>query len=122
MSEPTAKAIAEGALKRSAADLSVAITGIAGPSGGELTTPTGTVWIAWARRTDNLVHAARYRFSGDRREVRKLAAAKAVWGLSRLLGDREQTFNAPSTPRAKKLRLCEWAKDGKIVMFSPLLL
>ena len=43
-------------------------------------------------------------------------------GLSRLLGDREQTFNAPSTPRAKKLRLCEWAKDGKIVMFSPLLL
>ena len=87
VSEPTARAMAEGALKHSTADLSVAITGIAGPSGGEVTTPTGTVWIAWACRNANLVHTACFRFCGDRRTVRKLAAEKAVWGLLRLLDD-----------------------------------
>lgn len=102
VSEPTAKAMAEGALKGSSADLSVAITGIAGPGGGEVTTPTGTVWIAWACRADELVHTARFRFSGDRRAVRKLAAVKAVWGLLRLLDDSEQTSTAASTARAKK--------------------
>ena len=84
VSEPTARAMVEGALKHSDADLSVAITGIAGPGGGDLTTPTGTVWIAWSARTDELTHTACYRFLGDRSAVRELAVAKAIWGLLKL--------------------------------------
>lgn len=87
VSEPTAREMAEGALDHSSADLSVAITGIAGPSGGDVTSPTGTVWIAWARRSDDMVHAAQYRFLGDRAAVRELALEKAIWGLLRLVDD-----------------------------------
>jgi nicotinamide-nucleotide amidase len=87
VSEPTAKAMATGALTHSSADVSVAITGVAGPGGGELFAPTGTVWFAWARRHDSLVHTASEQFSGDRQAVRRGAVLKAVCGLQQLLGD-----------------------------------
>lgn len=81
VSEPCAKEMAAGALTHSAADLSVAITGVAGPDGGDAVTPIGTVWFAWAQRGESLIHTAQHRFEGDRAAVREAAAQRAAIGL-----------------------------------------
>lgn len=80
VSEPVALAMAEGALRRSRADWSVAVTGVAGPTGGTAAKPVGTVWIAVARRVDSAVtsKAARHRFPGDRRAVRLATVAESL--------------------------------------------
>jgi nicotinamide-nucleotide amidase len=59
VSEPVATAMAEGALSRSGADVAVAITGIAGPSGGSPSKPVGLVHFALARRGRPTHHVAR---------------------------------------------------------------
>ncbi len=80
VSEATARAMAEGALAGSRADLAVAITGIAGPGGGSAGKPVGTVCFAWARRGEAAVTATR-RYAGDRRAVRLAAVAEALAGM-----------------------------------------
>src|SRR6266481_3513672 len=50
VSEPTARAMAEGALRHSHAQVALAVTGVAGPTGGSANKPIGTVWFAWAAR------------------------------------------------------------------------
>src|SRR5512133_1143402 len=50
VSEPVVRAMAEGALRRMAATVSVAVSGVAGPAGGSDDKPVGTVWLAWAWR------------------------------------------------------------------------
>ena len=85
VSEPTVREMATGALDRFGSDLSVAVSGIAGPDGGTVDKPVGTVWFAWARRpTAGVVEleSARALFPGDRDVVRRLAVARA---LERLL-------------------------------------
>lgn len=77
VSEQTAREMAEGCLKHSLADLSIAITGIAGPTGGTSQKPVGTVWIAWASKKKP-TQAIRYLFSGDRQAIRLSAIAKAL--------------------------------------------
>ncbi len=52
VSEPVARAMAEGALTNSHADIAVSITGVAGPDGGDVISPVGTVWFAWAIRDE----------------------------------------------------------------------
>ena len=81
VSEAVAAAMARGALEHSAADLAVAVTGIAGPGGGTADKPVGLVWFAWAERGRDC-RTARQRFAGDRAEIRRAAVH---WGLQQLL-------------------------------------
>jgi nicotinamide-nucleotide amidase len=83
VSAETARAMATGLLQRSGVDFALATTGIAGPDGGTVAKPVGTVFIALASRTATLVK--QYRFHGDRSEVRQLTAATALDGLRRYL-------------------------------------
>ena len=85
VSEEVAREMARGALIHSAADLSVAITGIAGPTGGSRAKPVGLVWFAWGAR-GQLVQTRRFRFAGNRTEIRLQAVYVALQGLSDLLG------------------------------------
>ena len=71
-----AESMALGALYRSHAKASIAVTGIAGPSGGSNEKPVGTVWIAWC--VDTRVSKELCRFSGDRQQVRHLTAQHAI--------------------------------------------
>lgn len=70
VSEPVARAMAEGALARSPADVTVAVTGIAGPTGGGPDKPVGLVHLAAARRGGATLHERRL-FAGDRAAVRE---------------------------------------------------
>jgi nicotinamide-nucleotide amidase len=89
VSEVVARAMAAGALAHSAADFSLAVTGIAGPSGGSAQKPVGTVWLAWARRAAGgaapLVDAALHRLAGDRADVRQASVRIALAGLLALV-------------------------------------
>lgn len=69
-----------GALSRSRANVAVAITGIAGPTGGTPGKPLGTVWLAWGRGHHPPVTRL-YRFDGDRDAVRRQTVAAALRGL-----------------------------------------
>lgn len=77
VSEEVARAMAEGSLCAAKADLSVAVTGIAGPSGATANKPVGLVHIASARKDFSTLHA-RCVFSGNRSEVRLQAVAAAL--------------------------------------------
>jgi len=79
-------AMAQGALNRAGADISVAISGIAGPSGGSKDKPVGTVWVAWAT-ADNHYNQL-FNFTGDRKTVREEAIAAALDGLIALVARR----------------------------------
>jgi nicotinamide-nucleotide amidase len=85
VSEPVARAMAFGAVRRSQAQVSVAVTGIAGPSGGSAAKPVGTVWFGFmvaGTLTSEVMH-----FTGDRAAVRAATVKHAVSGLlSRLAG------------------------------------
>ena len=80
VSEETVCEMARGALAHSHADMTLAITGIAGPGGGSVEKPLGTVWFAWANREDFL-HSERRHFNGDRENVRLQAVGHALEGV-----------------------------------------
>jgi nicotinamide-nucleotide amidase len=83
VSEAVVREMAEGAIKRGGADVSVAVSGVAGPAGGSPEKPVGTVWLAWARidRAGLRSHAECRRFDGDRESVRRQSVAVALEGL-----------------------------------------
>lgn len=85
VSEPTARAMAVGALRNSRGHISLAVTGIAGPGGGSLDKPVGWVWFAWADR-NGWVEAEAQQFLGDRDDVRRQAVAHALQGILKRLG------------------------------------
>ncbi|MCR6632022.1 MAG: CinA family protein [Magnetospirillum sp.] len=85
VSEPVARAMAEGALPRSRAQLSVAITGIAGPDGGGSDKPVGLVHFAAARQGAATV-ARHHVFVGDREAVRVQSVLEALALLAELAG------------------------------------
>lgn len=80
VSEESAIAMANGALLVSNANISVAITGIAGPTGGSLEKPIGTVWIASACENQS-TQAKHYLFAGTRETIRKQAVYAALHDL-----------------------------------------
>jgi nicotinamide-nucleotide amidase len=77
VSEEVARAMAEGALARSRAEVAVAVTGIAGPGGATATKPVGLVHIAAARRGGATLHS-RHVFAGDRSAVRRATVIAAL--------------------------------------------
>jgi nicotinamide-nucleotide amidase len=84
VSEETAIAMAEGALQNSHAQISVSITGIAGPDGGTEDKPVGTVCFAWCKRGESGT-TTRICFDGDRLKIREQACMLAMQGLIDLL-------------------------------------
>lgn len=84
VSEAVVRAMAEGALAHSAADWSLAVTGVAGPGGGSDAKPVGTVWLALGQR-GGATCAERQVFSGDRSAVRSAAVARALAMLAEAL-------------------------------------
>jgi len=99
VSEPVARAMAEGAVRHAPAQVAVAVTGVAGPTGGSADKPVGTVWFGWhvAGHTDTeCVH-----FAGDRAAVRAAAIAHALIGLGARLPATEtdpRTAESQATP------------------------
>jgi len=86
VSAEVAREMAEGALRRSHADISVAVTGIAGPGGGTPEKPVGLVYLAVARRGHAAV-SARHLFSGDRASVRSQTTQVALSLLAQTVSD-----------------------------------
>jgi nicotinamide-nucleotide amidase len=80
VSEPVARAMAAGALRHSTAHVAVAVTGVAGPTGGTTDKPVGLVWFGFA--LPDRVLTEQMNFAGDRATVR---AATVHHALSRLL-------------------------------------
>jgi nicotinamide-nucleotide amidase len=83
VSRETALEMVSGALVHSGAGVAVAVTGIAGPTGGTPDKPVGTVWIAWKRR-GGYPAAEVFHFDGDREAVRRQTVAAALEGLARI--------------------------------------
>ena len=86
VSEETAREMALGALAASHASVALAVTGVAGPSGGSAEKPVGTVCFAWALR-DRPPCSETRRFSGDRGEVRRRAVMRSLQGLIEVLDE-----------------------------------
>lgn len=88
VSEETARAMAAGALGRSRAQLAVAVTGVAGPSGGTRRKPVGMVCLAWTG--DGIgPESLTCRFRGGRESVRRQSVVAALRGVLERLGGRK---------------------------------
>jgi nicotinamide-nucleotide amidase len=86
VSEQAVLEMATGAQDRFGVDMAVAVTGIAGPTGGSPQKPVGTVWIGWKRRGAE-AQATLFHFAGDREAVRRQTVAAALIGIrERLTG------------------------------------
>lgn len=83
VSQATVREMAVGALGRLGGDIAVAVSGIAGPDGGTPGKPVGSVWFAWAVRSDDRseVRTQLEIFRGDREAVRRQAVACALRGV-----------------------------------------
>jgi nicotinamide-nucleotide amidase len=82
--------MAAGALAHSHAHIALAVSGIAGPTGGSAEKPVGTVWFGWAVR-DSEVHARLHLLLGNRAAVREKSVEIALQGVLDLLKSRAQT-------------------------------
>ena len=90
VSEPVAKAMAQGAQHNAGVNIGVSVTGIAGPTGGSAEKPVGTVCFGWAipNATGEFVTTCETKlFSGDRQSIRQQATEHALAGLLQLLSN-----------------------------------
>jgi len=86
VSGQVALAMAKGALEKADAQIAVAISGIAGPSGGTADKPVGTVWIAWATPENH--YNQLFHLSGPRKTIREGAITAALDGLIALVSQK----------------------------------
>ena len=84
VSEPVALAMSTGALQHSVGQVAVAVTGIAGPAGGRIDKPVGTVCFGWAA-LGKKPYTLRKQFSGNRQEIRLAACQEALLGVLSLI-------------------------------------
>jgi len=84
VSRETVLEMVSGALVNSGAGFAVAVTGIAGPGGGSVDKPVGSVWIGWKRR-GGYADAELFQFDGDRDAIRRQTVATALDGIARRL-------------------------------------
>lgn len=89
VSQAVAEEMACGALRVSGANLAVAITGIAGPSGGTVSKPVGTVWLAWV--WEHQIRSECYTFMGDREAIRRQATVAALREMINIAGKCKNT-------------------------------
>jgi nicotinamide-nucleotide amidase len=87
VSEAVVREMVAGALAHSAAQVALAVSGIAGPGGGTPDKPVGTVWFAWGLK-HGATHAQRHQINGNRAEVRAQSVRVALQGVLDLLGQR----------------------------------
>lgn len=87
VSEQTVREMAEGALAHSHAQIATAVSGIAGPGGGSLEKPVGTVCLAWAAIGKETRTESRF-FLGNRESVRRQAVEAVLSGIMDVLSDR----------------------------------
>jgi len=83
VSEPVARAMAQGALQHAQAQVALAVTGVAGPGGGSADKPVGTVWFGWAVH-GHVVSEVQH-FAGDRAAVRQATVRHSLQRLVHLL-------------------------------------
>lgn len=83
VSDAVVRAMAQGTLAHSGAQVAVAVTGVAGPDGGSADKPVGTVWIGWV--TPGGLHSACHHFVGDRATVRRATVREALERLLAIL-------------------------------------
>jgi nicotinamide-nucleotide amidase len=83
VSETVARAMVLGALAHAHAQVALAVTGIAGPTGGSTDKPVGTVWFGWA--VPGRVVTEKHHFTGDRAAVRAATVQQALTRLVELL-------------------------------------
>jgi nicotinamide-nucleotide amidase len=95
VSEEVARAMVQGAIAHSRAQVAVAVTGVAGPTGGSVAKPVGTVWFGFA--TPAGVVTEMRRFDGDRAAVREATVTHAFARLADLLAAHA---TAPAAPAA----------------------
>jgi nicotinamide-nucleotide amidase len=84
VSEQIVKEMARGAISNSRADVSVAVSGVAGPGGGTADKPVGTVWLAWAAGKN--LRTLHVHLSGERSRVREQAVELALQGVLDIIG------------------------------------
>lgn len=85
VSREVAAELARGAVTRAAAEISLAVTGIAGPDGGTPAKPVGLVWLAWYRESAAPPVTHERHFQGGRESIRRQAVAAGLQGLIEFL-------------------------------------
>jgi len=85
VSQECVEEMALGALQQSHAKVSVACSGIAGPTGGTTDKPVGTVWLSWAVQGQEEVVSQQFHFEGDRQAVREKTTEAALMGVMKLI-------------------------------------
>ncbi|HEU0219602.1 MAG TPA: nicotinamide-nucleotide amidase [Gallionella sp.] len=89
VSEAVVREMVAGALANSAAQVALAVSGIAGPEGGTPDKPVGTVWFAWGIK-HGAAYVQRHQINGNRAEVRAQSVHIALQGVLDLLGRRTE--------------------------------
>lgn len=85
VSQAVVEAMALGALNKSGADYAVAVSGVAGPTGGTTDKPVGTVWLSWAH-AEKIV-SLKMHYDGDRHSIRTQTIETALAGVLAMLNE-----------------------------------